>query len=81
MGGARPPPFTLSTFTYKAVVYALAEGADTFPLFLLYPYMYSVVAAMQHLMYMLSRCPNIVETSWNWNLGYNIKTALVAPPA
>jgi hypothetical protein len=41
-GGARPPPFTLSTITSKVVVYAPAERAGTLPLFLLYPYMYSV---------------------------------------
>jgi hypothetical protein len=40
--GARPPPFTLSTITDKVVVYVPAERADTLPLFLLYPYMYSV---------------------------------------
>ncbi len=39
-----PPPFAISTLTYKVVVYALAERADTLPLFLLYPYMYSVNA-------------------------------------
>ncbi len=39
--GARPPPFTLSTITYKVVVYAPAEMADTLHLFLLYPYRYS----------------------------------------
>jgi hypothetical protein len=43
VGGARPPPFTISTITYKVVMYAPAERADTLPLFLLYPYMYSVV--------------------------------------
>jgi hypothetical protein len=37
------PPFTLSTITYEVVVYAPAERADTLPLFLLYPYMYSMV--------------------------------------
>ncbi len=46
VGGARPPPFTLSsiyhTITSKVVVYAPAERADALPLFLLYPYMYSV---------------------------------------
>ncbi len=31
--GACPPPFTLSTITYKVVVYAAAEGADTLPYF------------------------------------------------
>jgi hypothetical protein len=40
--GARPPPFTLSTITYKVVVYAPAERADTLTLFLLHPCMYSV---------------------------------------
>jgi hypothetical protein len=40
-GGAGHPPFTLSTITSKVVVYAPAERADTLPLFLLYPYMYS----------------------------------------
>ncbi len=40
--GARPPCFTISTITYKLVVYTLAERADILPLFLLYPYMYSV---------------------------------------
>ncbi len=43
VGGARPPPFTISTITYKVAVYAPAERADTLPLFLLYSYMYSVV--------------------------------------
>ncbi len=28
-----PPPFTRVTITYKAAVYAPAEGADTIPLF------------------------------------------------
>ncbi len=42
-----PPPFTLSTITSKVVVYyAPSERADTLPLFLLYPYMYSVVATL-----------------------------------
>jgi hypothetical protein len=41
-GGARPSPFSTSTITYKVVVYAPAEMADALPLFLLYPYMYSV---------------------------------------
>jgi hypothetical protein len=34
---------SLSTITYKVVVYGPAERADTLPLFLFYPYMYSVV--------------------------------------
>jgi hypothetical protein len=41
--GARPPPFNISTIIYKFEVYGPAERADTLPLFLLYPYMYSVV--------------------------------------
>jgi hypothetical protein len=42
VGGETPPHFTLSTITSKVEVYAPAEGADTLPLFLLYPLMYSV---------------------------------------
>ncbi len=42
VGGCTPSPF-LSTITSKVVVYAPAERAATLPLFLLYPYMYSVV--------------------------------------
>jgi hypothetical protein len=44
-GGAQCTPtplFTISTITYKVVVCATAEKADTLPLFLLYPYMHSV---------------------------------------
>jgi hypothetical protein len=38
-GGARPPPFTLFTITYKVAVYALG----TLTLFYLYPFvLYSV---------------------------------------
>ncbi len=47
VGGARPPPFTISTITYKVVVYAPDEMADTLPLFLLYPYMYSVPRTLE----------------------------------
>jgi hypothetical protein len=43
--GARSPPFTIFTITYKVVVYAPAERAAILPLFLLYPYMYSVLQA------------------------------------
>ncbi len=35
-------PFTLPTITFKVELYALAERAQTLPLFLLYPYLYSV---------------------------------------
>jgi hypothetical protein len=38
-GGVHPPPFTLSTIISKVA------RVDTFPLFLLYPYLYSVVLA------------------------------------
>jgi hypothetical protein len=36
-------PYTISTTTYKVVVYAPAERADTLPPFLLYPYVHSVI--------------------------------------
>jgi hypothetical protein len=42
VGGAAPPPVIISTVTYKVVVYAPAERADTLHLFLLYPYLFSV---------------------------------------
>jgi hypothetical protein len=35
-----------STITSKVVVYALAERVDVLSLFLLYPYMYSVLITM-----------------------------------
>jgi hypothetical protein len=48
-GGAAPPPnSTISTITYKVVVYAPAERADTLHLFLLYPYMFSVGFYTRH---------------------------------
>ncbi len=47
-GGTRPPPFTISTITYQVLMYAPAEMADTLPLFLLYPYMYSVACTVQN---------------------------------
>jgi hypothetical protein len=37
-GGARPPPFTKLTITYKVAVYAPAEWADALTLFHLYQY-------------------------------------------
>jgi hypothetical protein len=43
VGDALPHPFTQSTITSEVVGYAPAKRADTFPLLLLYPYMYSVV--------------------------------------
>ncbi len=42
-GGECPPPFAISIIMYKVVAYAPSERAGTLPLFLLYPYMYSVV--------------------------------------
>jgi hypothetical protein len=42
-GVACPSPFMISTIMYKVVVNAPAERADTLPIFLLYPYMNSVV--------------------------------------
>jgi hypothetical protein len=39
---AHPLSLYISTITYKVVVNAPVERADIFPLFLLYPYMYSV---------------------------------------
>ncbi len=49
VGGALPPPFTLSTITCKVVVYTPPERADAvpLPLFILYPYMYSVPLTLQ----------------------------------
>jgi hypothetical protein len=44
------PSFTISTITYKVVVYAQAERADTLPLLLLYSNMYSVVGTSQTLL-------------------------------
>jgi hypothetical protein len=42
--GYTPIPFQyISTITHEVVVYAPAERADTFALFILYPYMYSGV--------------------------------------
>ncbi len=40
--GCTPTPFHYSTITYKVVVFAPAEWADTLTLFHLYQYMYSV---------------------------------------
>ncbi len=42
LSDARPPPFTISTITYKVVMHAPAERADTLLLYLLYNYMCSV---------------------------------------
>ncbi len=52
---ACPSPFTISTITYKVAVYAPAEMADTLPLFLLYPYMYSVGAIAIMKYYLMGR--------------------------
>ena len=45
-GKCTPFTFTLSTITYKVVVYTPAEREDTLPLFLLHLYMYSVLLAL-----------------------------------
>jgi hypothetical protein len=42
-GDPRTPTFTISTITYKVVMYAPAEKEGTLLFFLLYPYMYSVI--------------------------------------
>jgi hypothetical protein len=43
-GGCKPTPFHyIYHYMYKVEVYALAVRADTLPLFLLCPYMYSVI--------------------------------------
>jgi hypothetical protein len=41
-GGARPPFFTITTITYKVVMYIPAERADTLPKFLCYSVAYPV---------------------------------------
>ncbi len=59
-GGARLPSYTISTITYKVVVYAPAEMADILtPLFLLYPYMYTVVIPVQGFIYRAMQIPQI----------------------
>jgi hypothetical protein len=64
MGDARPPPFTISTTKYKVVVYAPPEGADTLPLFLRYPYMYSVDTSINNKREeMLSAVTSVTDTS------------------
>jgi hypothetical protein len=44
-GGCTPPP--LSLYLYNLVVYTPAEREDTFPIFLLNSYMYSVFRATE----------------------------------
>jgi hypothetical protein len=65
VGGARLPTFTISAITYKVVVYALAERADTLPVFLLYPYIHSVEYGVQAV---LESCgltrPDVGEQYW-----------------
>jgi hypothetical protein len=41
-----PPSFTISTVTYKVVVYTPAERTDSLNLFLLYLYMHSVLRTL-----------------------------------
>ncbi len=45
-GGCTPTPFLHYLPSHKVVVYTPAERVDTLPLFLLYPYMYSVSVPM-----------------------------------
>ncbi len=66
MGGARPPPFTVSTITSKVVVYSPAERAGLLPLFLFYPYMYSVSDTIKHMhnravTYIIEQCAYLIE--------------------
>ena len=44
VGGVVPTSFAISTITYKVVVYAPAERADTLPISSLPLYVYSVVS-------------------------------------
>jgi hypothetical protein len=53
-----PPPFTISTYHHWLVVYAPAERADTLPLFLLYPYMYSVLREVHCTVYSVLYTPH-----------------------
>jgi hypothetical protein len=46
VGDARPTHF-YSIYHHQVVVHAPAERADTLPLFLLYPYVYSVAQTME----------------------------------
>jgi hypothetical protein len=58
-GGARLPSYTISTITYKVVMYAPAERADILTLFLLYPCMYTVVIPVQGFIYRALQIPQI----------------------
>ncbi len=53
--GVHAHPFHyISTITYKVVVFASAERSETLPLFLLYPYMYSLLCDagfLYHILY------------------------------
>ncbi len=61
------PPFILSTITYKVVVYAPAKRADTLPLFLLYPYMYSVLLKIPQWQTGI-RGVGVTGCRWHWRL-------------
>jgi hypothetical protein len=60
MGGGSPP-FIIPTITYKVVVFAPSERADTLPLFLLYTYMYSVVFSFIEISYVISAFSTATE--------------------
>jgi hypothetical protein len=51
---AHPPTVILVIITYKVAVYAPGERADTLPLLLLYPYLYSVVCLLH---VFATKCP------------------------
>jgi hypothetical protein len=73
-GGARPPPFTLSTITSKVVVYALSERACRFrTLFLLYPYMNSSTVLLRRQRSVLSAK---LRTEWQEQRCHREKTAI-----
>ncbi len=57
-GGCTPTPFRPITITYKVAVYAPAKWADTFTLFHLYQYMYSV--DLTHPPFQPDRKPNLM---------------------
>jgi hypothetical protein len=63
VGSGRAPPFIISTIKYKVVVYAPAEREKTLLLFLLYPYMYSVVVRWKW-MQTLHWCARLHSQLW-----------------
>ncbi len=47
-GGARPPPFTLFTITYKVALYALPERADSSLPYILYTLLKTLERKVQY---------------------------------